>query len=132
MSKSSKASLRKLWACRILNVILLVFPILFYIYWAYASSPTTIGAVCLTGTIVIATILLFLNLLLKLRIRCVMWILLLGIYIALGSIVPLIIMVATATVLDDLIFTPLIDHYKDEYRANRAMDKRGVADGVEA
>lgn len=40
-------------------------------------------------------------------------------------------MVACATVLDDLIFTPLIDHYKTEYQANRAMDKRGVADGIE-
>lgn len=73
MSKSSKASLRKLWACRILNAILLIFPILFYVYLGYSNAAiSTLGAICLTGTIVLVVILLFLNLLLKLRLRCIL------------------------------------------------------------
>ena len=129
MSKASKRSFAKLWCCRILNFLLMYMPVFVCVVIGYANPDLPTGAaVCLTGSLVIAAVLGLINIILKYRLRCCIWILILGLYIALDNILPIVLVLAFTTIIDDLVLTPLVDRFKSEYIANRAMDRRGVAD----
>lgn len=131
MSKASKLSLGKLWACRILNWLLMLGPLMIAVFFGYAECSEykdSTGAVILTGTIVVCLILMLVNVLMKYKLRCVIWIMILGLYFALDDIVILVLCFAITSILDDLVLSPLTEHYKVEYTSNRAMDKRGVGD----
>ena len=104
-------------------------PVFVCVVLGYANPELPTGAaVCLTGSLVIAAVLGLINIILKYRLRCCIWILILGLYIALDNILPIVLVLAFTTIIDDLVLTPLVDRFKNEYVANRAMDKRGVAD----
>lgn len=131
MSKASKLSLGKLWACRILNWLLMLGPLMVAIVLGYGTcgeTGNTAGAVALTGTIVVCLILMLVNVLMKHKLRCVIWIMVLGLYFALDNIMPLVLCFAGTSIIDDLVLSPLVEHYKIEYTSNRAMDRRGVGD----
>ena len=129
MSKASKRSLAKLWCCRILNFLLMYLPVFACVVIGYADPYLETGAaICLTGSLVIAAVLGLVNIILKYKLRCVIWIIILGLYIALDNILPIVLVLAFTTIIDDLVLSPLTDRYKTEYIANRAMDRRGVSD----
>lgn len=125
-STFTKASRRKLWICRILDFIILFLPVVIYVFIALCSGGvTTAGKVCVAGSVLIAFLLALFNALAQKRLRCPIWIILIGLYIAIREwLLPLIIILAIVTVLDDLVLTPLISHYKAELEANKAIDKR--------
>ena len=75
-------------------------------------------------TIVVSAIFFFANLILKYHIRSTVWILLIGIYIALKDITTLLIIISVCTVLDEFLVTPLYKHYKERYKINKEIDKR--------
>lgn len=131
MSKASKLSLGKLWTCRVLNWLLMLGPIMVAIVLGYGvcgETNNTGGAIALTGTLVVSLILMMINVLLKHKLRCIIWIMVLGCYFALDNIAPLVLCLAGTSIIDDLVLSPLVEHYKVEYTSNRAMDKRGVGD----
>ena len=74
---------------------------------------------------VIAAILVVLNVLMKLSLRCIPWILLIGIYICLKEITVLLIVMALTTVLDELVLEPLAKSFKNKLTINKEIDKRG-------
>ena len=50
---------------------------------------------------------------------------LIGLFVAIKEyLLPLIIILAITSVLDDLVFTPLITYYKTKLISNKAMDER--------
>jgi len=60
----------------------------------------------------------------KLRLRCIPWILLLGIYVCLKEITSLLVIMAITTIIDEMIVTPLHKSLKNKYIINKEMDKR--------
>ena len=89
-----------------LSWLLTFAPILIWLCVAMAKS-NDLTKTSLAITILIAGMLTLVNLLLKYSIRSKIWILLIGIYIALKDITPLLIIIAVCTILDEFIVHPL-------------------------
>lgn len=125
-SSYTKASRAKLWLYRILDWVCLSTPMIVYIIMAlFGDGVTSGGKVAIVGTVIVAVIFTLFNIIFQKRIRCSIWILLIGVYIAMKDfLLPLVLILAGTSILDDFIFTPLIQHYKAELIANKTMDSR--------
>ena len=108
-----------------LSVLLTLCPILIYVARAFISSEVqsvnkyTLGVMCS-----VALIVTIINIVAKLHLRCIPWILLLGIYICLKEITSLLVIMAITTIIDEMIITPLHKSLKNKYIINKEMDKR--------
>ena len=126
-SKYTKHTRARLWTYRILDLLILLLPIIVYIGFAYADGTAlTHEKVALTGCISIALILTLFNILTKRHLRSPIWILLIGLYCIVDNLLPLVITLASATVADEFILTPLISHYRTKLVADKAIDRRGL------
>lgn len=126
-SKFTKKSRQTLWALRIIDFLILFAPLLVYI--AMALGDPIIGTaqkITVIGTVAIAAIICIFNLLLQKHLRCPIWIIFLGLYFAIDKLMPLMLMVAAASILDEFLFTPLISYYKTKTIANKTIDARGL------
>lgn len=129
MAKSSeytKACRRSLWCLRIFDWICLFLPLIIYIIVALSKDGIASSAkVAVVGSVMVALILTAFNVISQKRLRCPIWIILIGLMVAIRQLLlPLIIMLAVTSVLDDFIFTPAIGYYKTKLIANKAMDER--------
>lgn len=134
MSKGSdftKVCRLKLWLYRIIDWILLFMPVIVYVVIALCDEGvTTVGKVSVVGTVAVAAILALFNIIAQKRLRCPIWIVLIGLYIAIRDyLLPLVIILAVVSICDDLILTPLISYYRSKLIANKAIDERVGPDG---
>ena len=115
--------LSRLFFC--LSWLLTVAPVLVYLVRAFViglpHQKLTLGCM-----VVVAGILTAISIMNKVVIRSTKWILILGIYAAIREILPLLIMIAVFTILDEFIISPLHKHYKLKYKINKEMDDRGI------
>lgn len=125
-SEYTKLCRRKLWLYRIIDALLLLVPLIAYFGFALASGEvTTTGKVTLVGTVAIALVLVVFNVIAQKRLRCPIWIVLIGFFVAIKNwLLPLIIILAIVSVLDDLVLTPIISYYRSKLIANKAIDDR--------
>ena len=109
----------------LLSTICSLCPILIYIIKAFVDSDVkevnkyTLGIMCS-----VALVVTLINIVAKLHLRCIPWILLLGIYLCLKDITSLLIIMAITTIIDELILTPLHKSFKNKYTINKEIDKR--------
>ena len=126
-SKYTKETRAWLWTYRIIDILILICPLLITIGFAYANQAApTHEKVALTGCISIALVLTIFNIITKKHLRSPLWIIVIGLYVIVDNLLPLIIILAIATVVDEFILTPLINHYKTKLIADKAMDERGL------
>ena len=125
-SNFTKRLRTKLWLCRILGWILLFTPVLVYVCIALFSDGVLVaGRVSVVASVLVASMLTAFNVIAQKRMRCPIWILVIGLYVAVRDwLLPLIIILAVTSVLDDLVFTPLISHYKARMEASKVIDDR--------
>lgn len=123
MSQTTLTLKKRTITLHILSWLLTFLPITIWLCIALAKS-NDITKTALGISITVAALLTMVNLLLKYSIRSTVWILLIGIYVALKDITPLLIIIATCTILDEFIVHPLYKHYKERYHINREIDKR--------
>lgn len=124
-SEFTKMTRIKLWIFRILDWIVLCLPIVIYLIIAMTGDGLAIQKVGLASCVVIAIILVLINIIAQKRLRCPIWIILIGLYIAMKEyLLPLIIILAIVSIMDDLLFTPLIQHYKAQLEASKVYDQR--------
>ena len=110
-----------------LSFFITVVPILIYVVIGFMEG--TIGQKITLGMCLVAVIILvILNLLFKHIPRCGVWIILAGLAYACNSIVPLLLIMAITTALDELVLSPLAKKYKNLYTINKEIDKRGTTD----
>lgn len=107
-----------------LSILILVAPLAYYTIYGFINGEVT-EKLTLGITFVIACILLVINVLFKYHIRSTIWILVLGIYFCIDSIMPLLLMVAIGTILDEFVLTPLYKSYHNKCTINKEIDKRG-------
>ena len=107
-----------------LSILVLVAPLAYYTIYGFINGETT-EKLTLGITFVIACILLVINVLFKYHIRSTIWILVLGIYFCIDSIMPLLLMVAIGTILDEFVLTPMYKSYHNKCTINKEIDKRG-------
>ena len=129
-SKFTKKSRTLLWTWRIIDWMCLFAPLLVYLTIGLASNSVTTGAkVSLVAMLFLALILTAVNVIAQKHLRCPIWVLLIGLYIAMDRyLMPLIIILAITSVLDDIIFTPLIHYYYTQTVASKTIDKREAAE----
>ena len=130
-SDFTKVCRLKLWLYRIIDWILLFMPVIVYVIIALCDEGvTTVGKVSVVGTVAVAAILALFNIIAQKRLRCPIWIVLIGLYIAIRDyLLPLVIILAVVSICDDLILTPLISYYRSKLIANKAIDERLGPDG---
>ena len=123
MSQTTSSLRKKMYIFHFLSWLLTFLPITIWLIIAMAKS-NDVTKTALAISITVAGLLTFANLLMKYSIRSTVWVLLIGIYIALKDITPLLIIIAVCTILDEFIVHPLYKHYKERYHINKEIDKR--------
>ena len=114
----------KLNICRLLSFTLTVLPVIIYTIMGFMDG--TIGEkVSLGICVILALIFVLINVMFKYHIRSTLWVLLIGIYVCIDNIIPLIIIMATTTIIDEFVLVPLINKYKNKYIINKEIDLRG-------
>lgn len=106
-----------------ISIIITFFPIGFYTVYAFIAG-TAGQKFVMGGLFTTAIIMVGLNALMKLSLRSPIWLLLIGVYSAISSIMPLLLMIAFGTILDEILITPLHKKYKNLYTINAQIDKR--------
>lgn len=107
----------------IISWVLVFGPLAGYVVYGFISGETvkklslgitTMAAIGLTGFSVIF----------KKNIRSTIFIIILGIYIALREITALLIILSACTILDEFLVTPLQKSYREKMVINAEMDRR--------
>ena len=114
----------KLNICRLLSFTLTVLPVIIYTIMGFMDG--TIGEkVSLGICVILALIFVLINIMFKYHIRSTLWLLLIGIYVCIDNIIPLLIIMAATTIIDEFVLVPLINKYKNKYIINKEIDLRG-------
>ena len=114
----------KLNICRLLSFTITVLPVI--IYTIKGIMDGSIGQkVSLGICVILALIFMLINVMFKYHIRSTLWVLLIGIYVCIDNIIPLLIIMATTTIIDEFVLVPLINKYKNIYIINKQIDLRG-------
>ena len=109
----------------LLSALCSLCPILIYVLKAFIDKDVqpvnkyTLGIMCS-----VALVVTLINIVAKLHLRCIPWILLLGIYLCLKDITSLLIIMAITTIIDEMILMPLHKSFKSRYAINKEIDKR--------
>ena len=105
------------------SILLNCTPILSYTIVAFTNG--SIKQVTALGlALTMAIMFTIINMVFKHHIRSTIWILLLGIYVCLRNITPLLILIAGCTMIDEFAITPIRKKYKQLYTINKEIDKR--------
>lgn len=124
-SEQTNKSISKLRIAQTIDFIILVIPTVVYVVMGIiAEGRAVYEKVTLISAIFIALVLLLFNIVMKKHLRSPIWIILIGIYVALENIMPLIIMIAASSIIDELFLDPFIKRTKVEVISNKTLDKR--------
>ena len=114
----------KLNICRLLSFTLTVLPVIIYTIMGFMDG-TIREKVSLGICVILALIFVLINIMFKYHIRSTLWVLLIGIYVCIDNIIPLLIIMAATTIIDEFVLVPLINKYKNKYIINKEIDLRG-------
>ena len=114
----------KLNICRLLSFTITVLPVIIYAIKGFMDG--SIGEkVSLGICVILALMFMLINVMFKYHIRSTLWVLLIGIYVCIDNIIPLLIIMAATTIIDEFVLVPLINKYKNKYIINKEIDLRG-------
>ena len=133
MSQRTKHVIRVSIIMRVLSIILDLGPIAVYAVLAFQNHSTpankcvllsmlSVGVVLAIGTILV-------NITRKVKTkapRCGLWLVVIGLYLCLDSIIGCILVIAVTQVINELIVLPIARHYEKKIHINREIDRRGV------
>lgn len=80
---------------------------------------------CLGVMVMVAMFFGVINVLMKCNYRFFVWLLLLGVYICMDDMLPVIITLVICTFFDEMIIMPMKKHYSTKYLINKEIDSRG-------
>lgn len=125
-SDYTKNTKRLYWFYKVVDWLLLFAPVIVYIVAALvAGDVTTTGKVSVIGSVSIAAILVIFNVIAQKHLRCPIWIILLGLFVAMQEhLLPLIVMLAITSVLDEFFLTPIVAYYKTKLISSKTFDER--------
>lgn len=121
MTKSLKAKYRLF---QILSLLLTIGPLLYFTLVAFITCDVTSEKVTLSMTVLVCLILTLIGLINKHAFKSKLWLLLIGLYVCLETIMAPLISIAICQVVDELIVDPLKKHYKERFTINKEIDRR--------
>lgn len=103
-------------------------PLLYFIPYGYVTGDT-VEKIGMSFTIILSIILAVISIIVSTTARaglhrCIMWVLIAGVLFCLKEIQIFIWIMAITSILDELIFTKIKDHYKAALIANKEIDRR--------
>lgn len=112
------------WIFEALSILASLLPLSIYTIKGFAENDGSAQQVGLVCSISVAIILFLVNVILKYNLKSPLWIMTLGLYFCLDNILPLIIILAITTILDEFVFTPCKKIFKERMIINKEIDKR--------
>lgn len=107
-----------------IHVMLNVAPFAYYTVKAMASSANTTNKVTMSMTLAVVLVMSCVQMINHKALRSRMWILMIGIWLCLDSIIGMIVTVAIFQLADELLIAPLYHKKRNTYIINREIDKR--------
>lgn len=125
-SNFTKKVRRRLWIVRALDWSFVTLPVVGYVLFGlFSNDVETMKKVVLISMCILAGVISVTNVFMRQRLRCVVWILIIGLYVAVKELLlPLIIIMACTAVTDDIVFSPLISYYQSKLAASKTIDQR--------
>jgi len=124
LNERTKKAKNKYIFFKTLSICLTFLPLVIYVIIAFVKGVPmekfTMGCM-----VTLALIFVALNVIMKYNIRSTVWVLILGIYLCLDNITPLLIIMAVSTILDEFVVSKLAVKYKNQFVINKEIDKRG-------
>lgn len=124
LNERTKKAKNKYIFFKTLSICLTFLPLVVYVIIAFVKGAPmekfTMGCM-----VTLALIFVALNVIMKYNIRSTIWVLILGIYLCLDNITPLLIIMAVSTILDEFVVSKLAVKYKNQFVINKEIDKRG-------
>lgn len=112
-----------------LSLLANVFPVAWFFFQALADSTLVYQKVSLSMTVLVVLILSIYNFIKQETMRCRVWIIVCGIYIAISNFMTAIIIITVCQCLDELVFRNIAKYYKEKFRINKEIDKRNEQPG---
>lgn len=124
LNERTKKAKSKYILFKTLSMCLIFMPLLVYVILAFIEGEPmekfTMGCM-----VTVALVFVMLNVIMKYNIRSTVWVLILGIYLCLDNITPLLIIMAVSTILDEFVVSKLANKYKGQFIINKEIDRRG-------
>ena len=108
----------------ILSLLCFAGPILYFTIAAFMGAALLSEKIALASTLTIALILTLVAVINKCAMRCRIWIILIGLYVCLDTIMTPLIIIGSCQIADELCFAPLHSYFKSKYSINKEIDKR--------
>lgn len=123
MSDITKKYRAGYWIFTILSWLLTIGPLIVFTIMGFIQGEPS-QKVTLGITVMVAIVCVILSILMKLHIRSTIFILILGIYVCLDNILPLILTICICTIVDEILIQPIQKMYKSKLTINKEIDKR--------
>lgn len=128
VSKRTKQCLNRKHIFGILHFLCLFGPLLYFVPYGYVTGET-VEKIAMSFTVIVSLVLATISMLVSVTARaglhrCIMWTLIAGVLFTLQEIQVFIWIMAVTSIIDELVFTKLRDHYKAALISNREIDRR--------
>lgn len=120
MTKHYKFKMR---ICGLLSLLCTFGPLLVFISIGLIQGENK-EKIILTLTTCAAIAMAVVSAMRKIHLKSTIYILMIGLWLALDRLLPFIITIAICTILDEIIFTPLYKRFKEDYHTHKQIDKR--------
>lgn len=112
----------------VLHLLCLFGPLLYFVPYGYVTGET-VEKIAMSFTVIASVILAVISVLVSVTERaglhrCIMWLLITGVLFCLKEIQVFIWIMAVASILDELVFTKVKDHYLAALISNKEIDRR--------
>lgn len=117
------------WVLRSIDLILLWAPLIIYFIVALCDTGvTTNKKIGLVASVIVALILVLFNIIARHHLTSPLWIVLIGLYIAIDYLLPLVIIIACVTIADEFVFQPYLKKLTTRLEASKVYDKQKAAE----
>lgn len=123
MSDITKKYKTQYMITKTISIALTIGPLLYFTIAGFSIAEPA-KRVILSFSAISAILLTLVSLVFKFKIRSTIFILMLGIHACIDNITGLITIMAAATLLDEILLTPMCKYCKEKYSINKEIDKR--------
>ena len=112
----------------VFHILCLFGPLLYFIPYGYITGET-VEKIGMSFTIILSIILAVISIIVNVTAkeglhRCIMWSLIAGVLFCLKEVQAFIWIMCIVSILDELLFTKVRDHYKAALISNKEIDRR--------
>ena len=114
----------KLFWLRFADLLMLITPFFYYFVSGLVVGEAVVQKIALVSSVMIAAVVCVINVIFKYHLRSPLWIALIGIHVAIGNVLPLLIITAVFSVVDEFFLTPWIKKTKVQLITSKEIDQR--------